>query len=158
MSLTFRLPKDDKRKSAAVIKKQLNENIKCFLEDCNNPLTLIDGPGKNKVCREHQKQLREYGGMGRVDRPWSFSREWCCAWCGYSPKEDPWFNNPPIPFDDEIHKNRAMRATLIGDHGEQRKIDGGSHGKDNVQTLCANCDRKKTMLYKDYQKSNNVVI
>jgi hypothetical protein len=153
MSISLRLPTHDKRKSASAIKDQIEKDLRCCLDDCNKPLTMMDGPGKYKLCRDHQLQQREYGGMGRIDRPWSFSREWCCAWCGYSPKDDPWFDNPPIPWDDEIHKNRAMRSTLIGDHGEHRKTDGGGHGKDNVQTLCATCDRKKTNLYKDYQRS-----
>ena len=152
--ITIRLPEDDKRKSGAKLKEQISQKLTCKLPYCDKPLTLFAGPGANHLCREHQKQQREYGGLGRYDRPWSFSREWSCAWCNYSPKEDPWFDNPPIPFDNEVHKNRVMRSMLIGDHGEDRKVDGGSHDKDNVQTLCANCDRKKTNLFKDYQKTN----
>lgn len=152
MTITFRTPSQDVRKSAAVLKKQIEQNLKCKLEDCDNPLTMFTGPGANHLCRDHQLQQREYGGMGRHDRPWTFAREWCCDWCGYSPKEDPWFENPPIPFDDELHKARAMRNTLIADHIE-RKTDGGGHSKDNIQTLCQNCNAKKTALHKDYQRS-----
>lgn len=149
----LRLPKDDQYKSGTVINEQISKNKICKLEDCNEPLTLFRGPGDKHLCREHQLAQREYGGLGRIDRLWTFSREWTCAWCGYNPKEDPWFKNPPIPFDDEVHKNRVMRTMLVGDHGDERRIDGGSDGKDNVQTLCQNCNAKKTSLYKDYQRS-----
>lgn len=155
--ITLLTKADLKRKSGAKLKEQIEHKLTCKLDFCNKPLTMFEGPGAKHLCEEHQLQQREFGGMGRIDRPWSFSREWCCAWCGYSPKEDPWFDNPPIPFDNEVHKNRVMRSMLIGDHGEDRKVDGGSHDKDNVQTLCANCDRKKTNLYKDYEKTSTEV-
>lgn len=154
--MSIRRPEDDKRKSADKLKYQIENKLVCKIKDCCKPLTMFRGPGDKHLCRDHQIQQREYGGMGRLDRPHSFSREWCCAWCGYSPKDDPWYDNPPIPWDDEAHKLRAMRSALIGEHGV-RKIDGGSDGKDNVQTLCRNCDSKKTVLYKDYQKSSSEV-
>jgi 5-methylcytosine-specific restriction endonuclease McrA len=156
MSELLRNPENDVRKSAAKLKEQFEKKLCCTLDGCTQPLTTYKGPGDSKLCREHQIQQREYGGLGRVDRPWSFSREWSCAWCGYSPKDDPWFDNPPIPFDNEIHKSRVMRSTLIGDH-EERKVEGGGHTKDNVQTLCRTCDGKKTALYKDYQKTSTEV-
>ena len=155
-NIVLRLPTDDKRKSAAKLKEQFEKKLTCCLDGCNNLLTTYDGPGSNKLCRDHQLQQREYGGLGRVDRPWSFSREWSCAWCGYSPKEDPWFDNPPVPFDSEVHKNQVMRSTLIGDHSH-RKVEGGGHGKDNVQTLCRTCDGKKTALFKDFVKTTTEV-
>lgn len=151
--MTIRRPEDDKRKNGNQLKQQIDNGLTCTLTGCSQPLTMFRGPGDKKLCRDHQLQQREYGGLGRVDRPHSFSREWCCSWCGYSPKDDPWFGNPPFPWDNEAHKIRAQRSMLIGDHGEVRKADGGSDGKDNVQTLCRNCDAKKTVLYKDYQRS-----
>ena len=151
--MSIRRPEDDKRKNANQLKHQIEKKLTCSLEGCSNPITMFSGPGDKKLCRDHQLQQREYGGLGRVDRPHSFSREWICSWCGYTPKKDPWFENPPISWDNEAHKIRAQRSMLIGDHGEIRKVDGGSDGKDNVQTLCRNCDAKKTVLYKDYQRS-----
>ena len=151
--MSIRRPEDDKRKPASRLKEQIENKSICMIDDCGKSLTMFRGPGDRRLCRDHQLQMREYGGMGRIDRPHSFSREWTCAWCGYTPKDDPWFDNPPIPWDDEAHKIRAMRSMLIGDHGEIRKADGGSDGKDNVQTLCRCCDAKKTVLYKDYQRS-----
>lgn len=148
--LLLRNPSFDKFKSPCEIKKALAGF--CKAPDCKSTLTLFKGPGDRHLCRIHQIQQREYGGLGRIDRPWTFSREWACAWCGYSPKEDEWFDNTPIPFDNEVHKNRAMRSMLVGDHSEDRNVDGGSHGKDNVQTLCQNCNSKKTVLYKDYKQ------
>ena len=49
-----------------------------------------------------------------------------------------------------------MRSTLIGDH-LTRKVDGGGHGKDNVQTLCQTCNAKKTALFKDFVKTSTEV-
>lgn len=155
--MSIRLPSQDKRKSGEQLKEQINKKLTCTLDGCNKPLSTFTGPGAHRLCRDHQIQQREYGGLGRIDRPHSFSREWSCCWCGYSPKDDPWFENPPIPWDDEAHKIRAMRATLIGDH-MTRQVDGGGDGKDNVQTLCRVCDAKKTTLHKDYKKTSTEVV
>jgi len=153
---TLLCKEDLKRKSGTKLKEQYEHKLTCTLEFCNKPLTKFAGPGANFLCEEHQLQQREFGGMGRRDRPWTFSREWACAWCGYSPKDDLFFDNPPIPFDNEVHKNQVMRSTLIGDH-LTRKVDGGGHGKDNVQTLCQTCNSKKTALFKDFVKTSTEV-
>ena len=150
----LRNPAMDKYKSGKAISQQLDNNITCTTPDCTNPLTLYKGPGDSKLCRDHQLQLREYGGMARLDKLYSFAKNWECDWCGYDPRKDPWFENPPIPFDDETHKNRAMRSMLVADHIE-RATDGGGHGKDNVQSLCQCCNTKKTMLNKDYQRGRS---
>lgn len=154
MKGSIRKPEDDGRKTLSQIKEQRAAGKICIIDDCNNPLTTYKGPGDKHLCREHQVQQREYGGMGRVDRLHSFSRDWCCTWCGYSPKDDPWFDEQQ--WDDELHKIRAMRSTLIGDHTE-RKVEGGSDSKENVQTLCRVCDAKKTVLNKDYQKMSVII-
>ena len=148
----LRDPLQDRRKSATALEEQLRLNRTCKAPCCHKPITTYKGPGDKHYCREHQLQLKDYGGLGKQNRPWSFAREWTCSACGYNPKEDPWFENPPFPFDDEVHKNRAMRSMLVGDHKDVRMADGGGHGKDNVQTLCQNCNSKKTSLYKDYQR------
>ena len=79
----------DKLKSNAVLKEQLE--VKCMLEDCDNTLSIYDGPGSNSLCREHQLECVEYGGMGKPERPWTFYRTMECAKCGYNPTEDPQF-------------------------------------------------------------------
>lgn len=152
----FRSPDQDRRKDAETIREQLEQKTSCKAPDCTSFITQFRGPGDRHLCREHQLQQVEYGGLGKLNRPWTFSREWSCNWCGYSPKDDLWFDNPPIPFDDETHKHRVMRSMLVGDHNQERNVDGGSHGKGNVQTLCQNCNAKKTMLHKDYLRSKIV--
>jgi hypothetical protein len=147
---TLRLASDDVRKSASQLKEQLENGKTCTLDGCNEPLTMFKGPGDKYLCRAHQKMQREYGEMGRLDRPWTFAREWTCAWCGYNPNEDSWFSQQK--WDSEEHKNRAMRAMLVGDH-KIRKADGGSDAKDNVQTLCQNCNSKKSTLNHDHKRA-----
>lgn len=147
----LRDPDNDKLKSISKIREQTQKKLTCTLDGCNNPLTNFQGPKDNSLCRSHQLQLREYGGLGRTDRPWTFARKWACDWCGYSPLDDPWFENPPIPFDNEVHKNQVMRGILVGDHNI-RRIDGGDDSEENVQTLCQNCNSKKTNLFKDYKR------
>ncbi len=147
----LRSREQDRRKDARTIKEQLAKNLTCKAPDCSNPISQFTGPGNKHLCRDHQLEMAEYGGLGKLDRIWTFSREWSCSWCGYSPKDDPWFDNPPIPFDNETHKHLTMRSMLVADHKE-RNVDGGGHGKDNIQTLCQNCNAKKTALYKDFQR------
>lgn len=142
---------DDKFKSASALKEQIDNNYRCKLEWCNNPLTNKKGPGEKHLCREHQVAQREYeNGLGRLDRPWTFSREWSCSCCGYSPKDDPWFKEQQ--WDNEAHMTTAMRSMLVGDH-IVRQADGGTDDPNNVQTLCQNCNAKKTALNKDHQRS-----
>lgn len=149
----FRSPDQDRRKDAATIKEQIAKDLRCKAPDCTKPISQHTGPGNRHLCREHQTQMVEYGGLGKLDRIWTFSREWSCSWCGYSPKDDPWFESPPIPFDNETHKHQTMRMMLVADHKDKRNVDGGGHGKDNIQTLCQNCNAKKTALFKDFQRS-----
>lgn len=155
--MSIRKPEDDVFKSAAAIAKQQLQNLKCQHPDCNNPLTLFKGPGEKSLCRDHQINQVEYGGVGKANRLWTFSREWICDWCRYSPLTDPWYENPPIPFKDEAHKIRTQRAVLVADH-INRRVDGGSDCKENVQTLCQNCNTKKTTLYMDYKRSKKIKV
>lgn len=146
----IRLASDDSRKSGASLKEQITKKRTCCLEWCDEPITQLTGPGKDSLCREHQLYQREYGGLGRLDRPWTFARNWVCDWCGYNPKEDPWF--AAQNWEDENHLFSTMRTMLVGDH-KIRKTDGGSDDPNNVQTLCQNCNSKKTGLHKDHQRS-----
>ena len=141
--MAIRDPKKDKLKSNSVLKEQLNK--KCMLEDCDNTISIYDGPGSNVLCREHQLECVEYGGMGKPERPWTFYRTMECAKCGYNPTEDPQFEE----IEDEYHRLRVMRAIMHGDHIHQ-KSQGGANTKDNIQTLCVKCHMIKTYKDKDY--------
>lgn len=99
----------------------------------------------------HWIQLREYGGTARMDRPYTFFKKWSCDWCGYDPRTDPWFDS--VTWDNEEHKLRTMRGTLVCDH-IVRRSDGGSDEKENVGTKCQNCNSKKTIHEKDYHRGN----
>ena len=141
--MAIRDPKKDKLKSNAVLKEQLNK--KCMLEDCDNTISIYDGPGSNTLCREHQLECVEYGGMGKPERPWTFYRTMECAKCGYNPTEDPQFEE----IEDEYHRLRVMRAIMHGDH-IHLKSQGGSNAKENIRSLCVLCHMAKSYIDKDY--------
>ena len=141
--MAVRDPSKDKLKSNAVLKEQLE--VKCMLEDCDNTLSIYDGPGSNSLCREHQLECVEYGGMGKPERPWTFYRTMVCAKCGYNPTEDSQFEE----IEDEYHRLRVMRAIMHGDH-IHLKSQGGANTADNIQTLCVKCHMIKTYKEKDY--------
>lgn len=144
----LRNPAKDKMKSQSILREQYRVQSKCKLEDCDNDLTIFEGPGSDSFCRNHQLELVEYGGMGKTDRLYTFYRNWICSDCGYDPREDPSFDDVEDPF----HKLSCMRATLEGDHGDL-KSKGGSDTKDNITTRCCRCHRIKTMKNKDYLSS-----
>lgn len=149
----LRDPNKDKLKSQGILKEQYKSFCKCRLEDCDNDLSIFDGPGSDLYCREHQLQLTEYGGMGKAERPHTFYRGWICEKCGYDPRIDPQFDD----IEDEFHKLRCMRGVMHGDHLE-RKSDGGADRADNIQTLCCRCHMIKTYKEKDYLKGNTQVL
>ena len=133
----------DKPKSDKIIREQVDK--KCMLEDCENTVSIYEGPGSNVLCREHQLECVEYGGMGKPERPWTFYRTMECAKCGYNPTDDPQFEE----IEDEYHRLRVMRAIMHGDH-IHLKSQGGANTKDNIQTLCVKCHMIKTYKDKDY--------
>jgi hypothetical protein len=141
----LRNPDNDKRKSDAVIYEQYKYQPVCCLTDCINPLTPFQGPGSDKLCRTHQKEMTEYGGMGKLNRLHTFFRDWICEDCGYDPRNDPAFDD----IEDEFHKLACQRATLEGDH-QHLKSAGGADTKANIKTRCCRCHRIKTMKNKDY--------
>jgi|APGre2960657404_1045060.scaffolds.fasta_scaffold23631_2 hypothetical protein len=143
---TFRNPNKDSLKSSSILKEQTQLHLRCRLEDCDELLTIFDGPGSDSYCRHHQLMLTDYeGGMGKADRPHTFYREWVCEDCGYDPRTDPYFDD----YEDPFHKASSMRAMLEGDH-QQLASDNGANTKENVHTRCVMCHRKKTMRNKDY--------
>ena len=71
----LRNPEKDKLKSAGILHEQYKYRPVCCLGDCDEPLTIFEGPGSDKLCREHQLLLTEYGGMGKLDRLHTFYRD-----------------------------------------------------------------------------------
>ena len=142
----LRDPNRDLLKSQAVLKEQYRTQCKCRLEDCDNDITIFDGPGSDSYCREHQLELAEYGGMGKSDRPHTFYRGWTCENCGYDPRQDPQFEAVADPF----HRLRCMRGVMHGDH-LVRRSDGGKDRAENIQTLCCRCHMIKTLIERDYR-------
>lgn len=121
----------------------------CMLEDCDLPVSHMEGPGSNVLCRIHQMQQREYGGVGRIDRPWTFYRKWHCDECGYAPLEDSRFAD----ITDETVLRRIARTLIHADHHHTRKADGGNDTQENIKSLCFACHAKKTILNEDYLKN-----
>jgi 5-methylcytosine-specific restriction endonuclease McrA len=139
----MRDPIFDKPKSLLQIRKDLDKTCKV----CGKPVSNFEGPGSDALCREHQIQQREYGGMGRIDRPHTFHRDWICDECGYNALEDPRLTD----IKDEMTKRRVARVLMHGDH-QHRQADGGNDSKENVRSLCFVCHAKKTILNEDWRK------
>lgn len=143
----IRLPEYDKPKSMADLRVAMS--TKCCVDGCENHLTTYKGPGQDVLCRTHQINLREYGGMGRLDRLHTFHRDWVCSECGYDSLADPRLAD----ITDEMVKRRVARVLMHGDHNGERKADGGDDSAENVKCLCFVCHAKKTILNEDYKKS-----
>lgn len=136
------------RKSTAKLKEQLEQGLTCTIDGCDHLLTNRTGEGQNLLCKAHQKYLRRFGGMGRLDRPHTFQRTWECSCCGYNALEDPRLQD----IEDEMTKRRVARTLMHGDHSQVRKADGGDDSADNIVSLCFVCHAKKTILNEDYLK------
>jgi hypothetical protein len=115
----------------------------CDLNWCNNPRSIYKGLG-SQLCEEHQMMMREYGGPGRTDRPWTFNKKRHCEMCGM----DPWKNPLVKKIDNPIVKDRTALSMLVVDHIHTQR-DGGNDHPENCQTLCQNCNEVKTVLYGD---------
>lgn len=150
----IRDPQFDKVKSPAHLKKDIGKV--CTLDGCNNPITHMMGPGKDVLCREHQLNLREYGGFGRIDRPHTFHRTWVCTDCGKDVSIEVSKKYPGLAESDPKLFNRLCRNRIIADH-IIRKADGGSDAAANIQSLCLDCNADKTILNEDYRKSTKVL-
>jgi hypothetical protein len=137
----------DKQKSKAVVNAQRDSAATCKLLDCDSPISQYEGPGSNCLCRVHQLETVEYGGMGKPERPHTFYRNWVCECCGYDPREDPSI----LEIEDPFHQLQAMRIVMHGDH-IIRKSDGGGDHAENITSLCCRCHMIKTAKEKDFQK------
>lgn len=141
----MRLRNYDKMKTGAQMDKEVG--MCCMIVGCGKNITHMQGPGSEVLCREHQLMQREYGGMGRIDRPHTFHRDWVCVECGTNILEDPRLAD----IQDEMTKRRAARICMHGDH-QHRQADGGDDSKENVRSVCYVCHAKKTVLQEDYRK------
>lgn len=142
-------PDHDKMKSQTVLKEQFILQSKCRLADCDQDLTIYEGPGSDSYCRNHQLLLTEYGGFGKADRPHTFYRNWICVKCGYDVRLDPEI----LIIEDPFRQLQVMRSVMEGDH-IIRKSDGGSDTADNINSLCCRCHRIKTVKEQDFRKSS----
>ena len=139
----------DKMKSPSQLTADMNKT--CTIPGCNSPLTHMEGPGSAVLCRLHQLNQREYGGMGRIDRPHTFHRDWVCSECGYNVLEDPRLAD----IEDDMTKRRVGRVLMHGDHHGERRADGGDDSAENIKCLCVVCHAKKTILNEDYKKNKS---
>jgi hypothetical protein len=140
-------PAKDKLKSPSILQEQYTYKHVCKLEDCNEPLTIFEGPGSDSLCREHQLKCVEYGGMGKAERPHTFYRDWVCVKCGYDCRKDPDILEIEDPWDQLV----VMRTVMHGDH-LHRKSDGGKDIAENIESLCCRCHMIKTAKEKDFRK------
>ena len=138
-------------KSQSQLKKELGKP--CSIPGCTNPLTHMEGPGSGVLCRDHQLKQREYGGMGRVDRPHTFHRKFVCDECSKDVSIEVDKKHPGLRESDPMLFNRLCRNRVIGDH-IVRRSDGGQDTEDNIQTLCLDCNSDKTILNEDYRAGN----
>lgn len=139
------------RKSWTEISKIQKNKLKCASPGCNELLSLYKGPGANKLCRDHQLKLSEYGGTGRLDRLHTLHRKWICDDCGTDVSKAVKDKFPNLETTEPELFNRLCRARIIGDH-QIRKSDGGSDAESNIRSLCLNCNADKTIINKDYLK------
>jgi 5-methylcytosine-specific restriction endonuclease McrA len=149
----FRLASDDERKSPATIKRQLKYKLVCCIDGCGNPISQMTGPGSDRLCRDHQVNQIEYGRVGRMDRPHTFHRKWVCDHCGKDVSEEVRKKFPDLEASDPVTFNRLCRNRIIGDH-IIRQADGGDNSKENLQSLCLDCNSDKTILNEDYKRSS----
>ena len=144
---------DLSKKSPRKLKQQIEAGASCTVEGCNMPLTQKTGPGQDMLCRKHQKNLREFGGTGRLDRPHTHHRKWTCDECGKNVQEEVRKKFPLIEEEDPALFSRMCRNRIIGDH-IVRKVDGGPDTEENIQSLCLDCNSDKTILAEDWRNKD----
>ena len=144
---------DLSKKSPRKLKQQIEAGVSCTVEGCNMPLTQKTGPGQDMLCRKHQKNLREFGGTGRLDRPHTHHRKWACDECGKNVQEEVRKKFPLIEEEDPALFSRMCRNRIIGDH-IVRKVDGGPDTEENIQSLCLDCNSDKTILAEDWRNKD----
>ena len=151
-----RLAINDSKKSIESIKKQIKNKLICSLDGCKKPISMYEGAGSDSLCRSHQLDQREYGGVGRIDRPYTFHRRLVCDMCGLDPAEYIRKIEPSLEKSDAVRFSRAVRSLIVGDH-IIRKADGGKDTADNIQSLCQNCNVIKGVMHDDWQRKQLLV-
>lgn len=148
----FRKAQDDRLKSLAIIRRQVESGATCQLDGCSEPVSNMTGPGGDRLCRKHQLDQREYGGPGRIDRPHTFHRRWICDHCGIDVSAEVAQKYPGLEDEDPVLFNRLCRNRIIADH-IVRQADGGDNSAQNIQSLCLDCNADKTILNEDFRKA-----
>lgn len=144
--MATRDPKMDLLKEGVALRKA--RTTRCTVEGCNKFLTAYQGPGSDTLCRSHQKNLAEYGGMGTIKKVYSHHRDTHCEHCGYTPLTDERVQSQ----EDPKIRNRLARTLLTVDH-----IDGNheNNSPENLQTLCTVCHAIKTVVNGDTMTPSN---
>jgi hypothetical protein len=147
----------DVPKTLAQKKKELLAGkTTCTVEGCDKPLTNMQGPGSELLCREHQLLHIEYGGYGKTDRMHTFHRSDTCACCGQNINDDPRWEKAEKFFDvvlNEKQRHEIKRRYNHGDHNF-RKADGGDDSAENTNAYCTFCHWVKTVINNDGRKSD----
>lgn len=131
---------------------EMRATKQCVLDGCTSPLTHFQGPGSMQLCRKHQLCMREYGGPGRLDRPYTFWKKDSCESCGRTPSQD----NPKIAQMKEPMRTIVGRMMLQVDHKKAGRKDKrnrqatGVNNPKNLLTLCAECHQLKTYKNSDH--------
>ena len=153
---TFRNPSKDKLKGASILKEQVRLQARCKHKDCTNDLSIFDGPGSDILCRQHQLELVEYGGYGKISKLHTFHRSDVCECCGQDINEDPRWAKCESYFGAVLtdkQKSEQKRRYNHGDH-DFRRADGGDDTSENTNAFCSFCHWYKTVLYNDGRKSD----
>jgi 5-methylcytosine-specific restriction endonuclease McrA len=122
----------------------------CKVPGCDKHLTLWKGPGEKDYCDEHQRNIKEFGGLATTGKVYSHARQDFCTECGFRPAELPrvakYKDSDPKMF------NTLVRSVLSVDHR-----DGNHENNDpsNLQTLCHNCHNIKTIENGDHLTPSN---
>jgi len=148
----LRDPNKDNLKKELMITRQTG-NL-CKIPNCENTVTIFEGPGSEVLCRDHQLQCKEYGGFGNPAEPHTFFRDWICSnpLCNYDPRKDPAFEELEEPL-----KSTAMKYQMHGDHIVPRAL-GGTDEKENIQVLCKKCHDIKSFKNGDFANKTKKVI
>lgn len=145
-----RNPNDDVKMGSNVIDYR-TFNTSCTLPGCTDHLTVYKGPGSNSLCRKHQLMQREYGGHGRLDRPYTFWKKEYCEDCGHSPMK----HNKQIKALPQPYRQILGMMMLHVDHlevgGKSKYAKGhGVNHPSNLKTLCQECHMLKTYTSGDH--------
>lgn len=129
----------------------------CAVHGCDNKLftPLIKHSRQQKVCRKHYYAMKS----GRVGHQWkrdihNFHRKGQCECCGVTAYDLGQIVRSQMPTKKQGEHSRIRNIIrlgmmiLQGDHIDGRDFDEANHAH-NIQTLCPNCHRIKTIASGD---------